>query len=104
MQLTEGQKKRLEEILLSKWFVGGPKCPVCQKNDWTITPQIFEIQDFRMEMIPDNLRKKTFFPVVIMVCNECKYCLTFSAIALGLFQHDLLKQDPMKDATKEPAP
>jgi hypothetical protein len=85
---------KLEEALLSKWSESEPKCPICQNSDWTVSPQIFEIEDF---LPVATLGRKTVFPVIVIVCSKCSYCLMFSAIALGL-----LPSSSIEEAKKEP--
>jgi hypothetical protein len=95
MQITEEQKKKLENSFLKKWFEIGPPCPICQEKKWEVDPNIGEIPDFQgKQSMP-----KQVYPVIIVTCTTCGYCALFSAIGLGLIQPDA----PESDANREGA-
>jgi hypothetical protein len=90
MQLTEEQKELLEKNLLDKWFKEDEtKCPICQNSKWVVNTNIFELHEFNKifndnNIFLNNYNKNSVFPVVILVCENCSYCLSFSAVQLGL--------------------
>jgi hypothetical protein len=100
MELSDNQKKILEESLLNKWFNKGPTCPICQGTEWEVSPTVFEIPEFQSknrQIIP-----KLVFPVIIIICNTCSNCVTFSAVKLGLIkaEPDTPTEDTDKGVTK----
>lgn len=92
MDLTDEQKKILEPSL-DKWFKEGPKCPICQNERWEANNKIFEIPEFLEN--PRKQMRKAVFPVIILTCSICGYCIILSAMHIGL-----LSQNSSEDKAK----
>ena len=83
MKLDDEQRKKLEKTFLDEPYKS-LKCPVCQREDFSINTSIFEFSDFQ----PGLLRPipQSMFPVIVIVCEKCGHSITFSAIKLGLIK------------------
>lgn len=82
MKLTEELKKKLQNALYMK--EGATiECPICHGIDWSVNTNIFEYQDFQYAQNRSPEPEKVF-PVIILVCEKCNYCISFSAANLGL--------------------
>ena len=86
MELTEELTKKLEKALYLKEGAT-TECPICHGIDWSANTNIFEYQDFQYAQnrshVPENV-----FPVIILICEKCSYCISFSAAELGLVLPD----------------
>lgn len=56
-------------------------CPICHATSWGIQPDFVALGYVDLEY--KRMIEGKVHPVVIMVCNDCGYLLTFSAEKLG---------------------
>jgi hypothetical protein len=97
MDLTDEDKKILEPSF-DKWFKEGPKCPICQNDGWAVNNKIFEIPEFLEN--PRKQMQKAVYPVIILNCSICGYCIILSAMQLGLISQNS-SEDKAKGGSAE---
>lgn len=80
MPLTTDQQTKIKNHL-SKYLQYN-KCPVCDGNRWTIEGElaVYPMFDTQYKMIIEG----QVFPMAIVSCEKCHYCLSFNAMKLGL--------------------
>jgi hypothetical protein len=96
MELTKEQAKKFENALhLNEGAI--IVCPICQGIDWNLNPYIFEYPDYQGTENRSPFPKRVF-PVIILSCMKCSYCISFSAANLGFAMQDN-NQDEVKRNT-----
>lgn len=86
MELTEEQNRIIRNALhLEEGAI--LECPICQGIDWSINTNIFEYPDCQDAENRSSPPRKVF-PVIILSCDSCSYCISFSAGRLGLVTAD----------------
>lgn len=86
MELTEEQNRKISNALhLGEGLI--IVCPICQGIDWSINPSIFEYPDCQDAKNRSSPPRRVF-PVIILSCDSCSYCISFSAGGLGLITAD----------------
>lgn len=78
----EIEMQKVVDWLNNKW-VGAKLCPICQSNDWNISPKPVEIREFsRGNLVVGG----PVYPLVSVTCRVCGYTLLFNAITAGLVE------------------
>lgn len=86
MKLTQEQFDKIVHHI-QKVAPEGLRCPVCGATEWSINDTIFQSMEFtgtRMQ-IGQGL---AMMPFVVLNCNNCKHCVEFNAIHLGIIEGD----------------
>lgn len=63
---------------LDKFWNNPPNCIVCENDNWGFLERIWEL----VEYWPNSSQNIPTVPIVALVCSNCGYIISFSAIAL----------------------
>ena len=77
--LANLQAERATAWLEEKW-TGSKNCPICQRENWTITG-VMVMQSYG---VSERGQSSDVFPVFHAVCTTCGFLRTFSAVIAGL--------------------
>lgn len=69
------------EKLIEKFYETWTKnfqCPVCNKNDWIIQPELFEIRKVPKKSA-QRPKSYDYTPLVQVICKYCSYTMLFNA-------------------------
>lgn len=83
MELSKAQEKKLREFI-DKNLAPATACPICDKEDWTIPPRLYECREFLGGSI--NIGGGSIVPLVLMRCDHCGHTLFFNAISAGIIE------------------
>lgn len=73
--------QKAADWLNAQW--NGPKiCPICGKNNWTISPELVELRRFEGGSLV--VGGGSVFPLLSVTCTICGNTLLFNAIVAGL--------------------
>ena len=89
MELSKEQKEKIENAL--RPYDGVMICPICQGIDWNLNPNIFEYPNYQGTANRSPMPNRVF-PFIILYCEQCNYCISFSAIELGVVTNRVLNQ------------
>lgn len=82
MKLTKDQREKIDSFIKNKWALP-PTCPICHKNSWNISPEVFELRSFQGgSMVIGG--KSGIMPLIPVTCNECGNTILFNALIAGL--------------------
>lgn len=95
MKLTQEQFIKIVNHI-QKIAPEGLKCPVCGATEWSINDTIFQAVEFTGTRMQIG-QGMAIMPFVVLNCTNCKHCLEFNAIHLGIIEGEKKTQE-----TKEP--
>jgi len=82
MKLTKDQREKIDIFIKNKWILP-PTCPICHKNSWNISPELFELRSFHggSMVIGD---KSGIVPLIVITCANCGNTIFINGIIAGL--------------------
>ena len=85
MLLTPEQQQQAIQYLNTNW-VGQRNCAVCNQNQWTVHPELYELRQF------SNGGLTVGGPIVPLLMVECQHCgntITLNAMRAGLINQEV---------------
>lgn len=80
MKMNEAQLKKTKDFLKKK--LEKSKCPLCGHSDWNFHENIFELGEYKSGLGLGT--GNSVFPVIILICSNCKHSAFLSAILTGV--------------------
>jgi len=82
MKLTLDQRQMIDTFIKNKWTLH-PKCPICHKNSWNVSPELFELRSFHGgSMVIGG--KGGIVPLILVTCVNCGNTILINALIAGL--------------------
>ena len=86
MEITEEQKKIVQDAVLSKFGDDYPTCPISGDGNWSIQTRLAYIM-----AEPVSLSASESYPSVVLICQTCGYTAFLNVFVLGIADHLELK-------------